>query len=142
MSPRLGQLVLGLSSAGFPLTQLAIRRLGRPGAIITEGVCVGLAVRDAALIATGAPRRLRRGPAFLLWLELIAAVMAAMTGARLASDPGASARAAAKKPDRMEAVRRAMVGLLFGLHTMRFRIYLQPDHGVRPSETGPNLELA
>jgi hypothetical protein len=31
----------------------------------------------------------------------------------------------------MEAVRRAMVGLLFGLHTVCFRIYLQPDHGLR-----------
>ena len=142
MSPRLGQLVLGLSSAGFPLTQLAIRRLGRPGAIITEGVCVGLAVRDAALIATGAPRRLRRGPAFLLWLELVAAIMAVVTGVRLVSDPEASARADAKKPDRAEAARRAMVGLLFGLHTMRFRIYLRPDHGLRPSETGPRVDPA
>jgi hypothetical protein len=142
MSPRLGQVVLGLSSAGFPLTQLAIRRLGRPGAMITEGVCVGLAVRDAALIATGAPGRLRRGPAFLLWLELVAAVMAAVAGARLVSDPGASARADAQKPDRMEAARRAMVGLLFGLHTVRFRIYLRPDHGRRPSGTEPSLEPA
>jgi hypothetical protein len=140
MSPRLGQVVLGLSSAGFPLTQLAIRRLGRPGAVITEGVCVGLAARDAALIATGAPGRLRRGPAFLLWLELVAAVMAAVTGARLVSDPEASARADVSKPDRLEAARRAMVGLLFGLHTMRFRIYLRPDHGLRTSEIGPSLD--
>ena len=142
MSPRLGQVVLGLSSAGFPLTQLAIRRLGRPGAMITEGVCVGLAVRDAALIATGAPGRLRRGPAFLLWLELVAAVIAAVAGARLTSDPGASARADTPKPDRMEAARRAMVGLLFGLHTMRFRIYVRPDHGLRTSEIEPSLEPA
>ena len=140
MSPRLGQVVLGLSSAGFPLTQLAIRRLGRPGAIITEGVCVGVAVRDAALIASGAPGRLRRGPAFLLWLELVAAVIAAVAGARLTSDPGASARADTPKPDRMEAARRAMVGLLFGLHTMRFRIYLRPDHGLRTSEIGSSLD--
>ena len=140
MSPRLGQVVLGLSSAGFPLTQLAIRRLGRPGAIITEGVCVGVAVRDAASIASGAPGRLRRGPAFLLWLELVAAVIAAVAGARLTSDPGASARADTPKPDRMEAARRAMVGLLFGLHTMRFRIYLRPDHGLRTSEIGPSLD--
>ena len=142
MSPRLGQVVLGLSGAGFPLTQLVIRRLGRPGTIITEGVCVGLAVRDAALIATGAPGRLRRGTAFLLWLELVAAIMAVVTGVRLVSDPEASARADAKKPDRAEAARRAMVGLLFGLHTMRFRIYLRPDHGLRLSETGPSLEPA
>ena len=142
MSPQLGRLLLGLSSAGFPLTQLTIRKLGRPGAIVTECVCAGLAVRDAALIATGAPGRLRRGPAFLLWLELVAAVMATVAGARLASDPGALARADAPKPDRIEAVRRATVGLLFGLHTIRFRIYLGPDRGRRPSETGPSLDLA
>jgi hypothetical protein len=41
MAPGLGQLVLGLSGAGFPLTQLAIRRLGRRGAVITEGVEAG-----------------------------------------------------------------------------------------------------
>ena len=71
MGPRLGQLVLVLSGSGFPLTQLAIRRLGRRGALVTESVCVGLAVRDAAMIATGAPARLRRGPALLLWPVLL-----------------------------------------------------------------------
>jgi hypothetical protein len=40
----------------------------------------------------------------------------------------------------METARRAMVGLLFGLHTMRFRIYLRPDHGLRTSEIGPSLD--
>jgi hypothetical protein len=28
-------------------------------------------------------------------------------------------------------MRRAAVGALFGLHTVRFRIYLRPDQGVR-----------
>lgn len=28
-------------------------------------------------------------------------------------------------------VRRAAVGTVFGLHTFRFRIYLQSDHGLR-----------
>jgi len=134
MSPRLGQLVLGLSGAGFPLAQLAIRRLGQRGAIITEGVCIGLAVRDAAMIATGAPARLWRGPAVLLWLELVAAVAAAGLGILLAGDPGAAGRSADPRPDRVEAARRAAVGTLFGLHTLRFGIYLQPDHGLRPAD--------
>ena len=45
--------MLGLSGVGHPLTQLVIRQLGRRGAIVTEGVCVGLAVRDAAMLAAG-----------------------------------------------------------------------------------------
>jgi hypothetical protein len=133
MGPRLGQLVLVLSGSGFPLTQLAIRRLGRRGALVTESVCLGLAVRDAAMIATGAPARLRRGPALLLWLEIVAAVAAAGLGVRLLVDPGAAARSTAPRPDPLEVARRAAVGTLFGLHTMRFRIYLRPDQGRRPA---------
>jgi hypothetical protein len=129
MAPRLGRLVLALSSMGFPLTQMAIRRLGRPGAIVTEGVCVGLAVRDAAMIAAGTPGRLRRGPAVLLWLELGAALTAAGLGLRPASGTTEINHATDARPDRWETARRASVGLLFGLHTMRFWIYVQPDHG-------------
>jgi len=131
MDPRLGRLVLGLSGIGFPLTQLAIRRLGRGGAILTEGVCVGLAVRDAAMVAAGTPGRLRRGPAAMLWLELVAALTAAALGLRLATGRADVEKAGGARPDRWEAARRAAVGTLFGLHTARFRIYLEPDHGRR-----------
>lgn len=132
MGPRLGQVVLGLSGSGFALTQLAIRRLGRRGALVTESVCLGLAVRDAAMIATGVPARLRRGPAWLLRLEMLTAVAAAVLGVRLLVDPGAAARSTAPRPDPLEAARRAAVGTLFGPHTIRFRIYLRPDQGRRP----------
>ncbi len=135
MDSRLGKLVLGLSAAGYPLTQLAIRRFGRRGAVITESLCVGLAVRDAAMIAAGAPSRLRRGPAVLLWLEMAAAVAAAGLGLRLAVDKGAARRAATTRPDALEATRRAAVGTLFGLHTLRFWIYLQPDHGLKGADS-------
>jgi hypothetical protein len=139
MSPRLGRLVLALSGAGFPLTQVAIRRLGRRGAIVTEAVCVGLAVRDAALIAAGVPGRLRRGPALLLWLELAAALVAAALGLPLATGRTDVGHATDARPGRREAARRAAVGTLFGLHTTRFRIYLQPDHGRRPATSTGRL---
>ncbi len=129
MAPRFGRLVLALSAMGFPLTQMAIRRLGRPGAMVTEGVCIGLAVRDAAMIAAGAPGRLRRGPAVLLWLELVAALAAAGLGLRLATGTTKITHTTDARSDRWETARRAAVGALFGLHTVRFRIYLQPDHG-------------
>jgi len=34
----------------------------------------------------------------------------------------------------LEAVRRFTVGLLFGVHTYRFKIYLGPDRGLRTSD--------
>ena len=46
----LGGLVLVLSGLGFPLTQAVIARFGRRGALVAEGVAVGLLVRDAALV--------------------------------------------------------------------------------------------
>ena len=131
--PSVGGAVLVVSGMGFPLTQLAIRRFDRRGALAVEAVSVGLLARDAAMIAAGTPRRLRRGPALLLWLEAGAAALAALTGLRLLADGQALEGASAARPSRVEAVRRAALGTLFGLHTMRFRIYLSPDRGLRPA---------
>jgi hypothetical protein len=131
MSPRIGRVVLAVSAMGFPLTQLAIRRFGFPGALVAEAACGGLLVRDSAMLAGGAPQRLRRGPAVLLWLEAAAGTAAVLAGLRPLVDAAARQRAAQPRPDRMEAVRRAAVGTLFGLHTIRFWIYLQPDQGRR-----------
>ena len=113
MDSRLGRLILGLSAAGYPLTELTIRRYGRRGAVVTEGVCVGLAIRDTAMVATAVPGRLRRGPAVLLWLELCAAAAAAGLGLRLVLYKQAVGRVS-KLPDSLEVARRAAVGTLFG----------------------------
>jgi hypothetical protein len=127
-----GGAIQGLSGAGFPLTQLAIGRLGRRGAVIVAGVTAGLLARDVAMIAMGTPSRLQPGPARLLWAET--AVAAAATGASLLllRDPDA---AAARLPGwhvpRRELLRRFAIGTLFGLHTMRFRIYVAPGSGRR-----------
>ena len=133
MSPIVGRLVLTVSGLGFPLTQFAIRHLGKPGAVVVAATSAGLLVRDVAMIATGTPSRLRRGPAILLWLEAAAAVAATVTCLPPVLDAGVRDRARQARADGFEAVRRAAVGTLFGLHTMRFRIYLQPDHGRRPA---------
>ncbi len=131
MPDRIGRAVLVVSGMGFPLSQLAIRRFGRRGAILVEAVSVGLMARDAALLAMGASHRLRRGPARLLWLETAAAAAAALTGLGLMLDEEARQAAVAARPAPLEALRRAALGTLFGLHTLRFRIYLSPDHGLR-----------
>lgn len=130
MDPLLGRAVLGLSAAGYPLTEAVTRRLGRPGALAVAAVCLGLLVRDTVLIARGAHRRLQRGPAILLWLETLSAGAATATTLRRALDVQATTDESPGAQDR-EALRCGAVGALFGLHTVRFAIYLRPDHGLR-----------
>jgi hypothetical protein len=129
---RIGFGILALSGAGFPLTQLAIARFGRPGALLAEAVVVGLLLRDLGLMASGAPSRLRRGPAALLWAEAVAAAAAATAGAFLLRDlEVAAARQAGWAVPRGELCRRVAIGTLFGLHTVRLRTYLSPGSGLR-----------
>jgi hypothetical protein len=126
-----GSVVLGLSACGYPLTQLAIRRWGVRGAAVAECACAGLAIRDASMMASGVPGRLRPLPAWLLRLELAVGVVASLAGvhpllsARSADQPAAARTCAA------ETARRASVATLFAVHTIRFGIYLRPDQGRR-----------
>ena len=123
----IGCAVLTASAAGFPLTEFVIRRGGTKGAVLAEGVCLGLAVRDMAMIAEGVPSRLRRVPAFLLCLELGAAVLAAAATVPLLrkkqSDTGGRTR--------VELLRQVATASLFGLHTIRFGIFMTADQGRR-----------
>lgn len=131
---RVGPAVLALSGVGFPLTQLAIARFGRRGAVLVQAVSLGLLLRDIGLIASGAPSRLRPGPAALLWAEAAAAAAAATAGVLLLRDPDvAAARQAGWAVPRGELFRRLAIGTLFGLHTVRFRLYLSPGSGLRRS---------
>jgi hypothetical protein len=134
MPPVVGQLVLVVSGLGFPLTQVVIRRLGRPGAVAVVGVAAGLLVRDLALIAMGTPRRLQSGPAAMLYAETAAAAASVVLCLPVVTDPAAHAQALATRPGGREGLRRFALGALFGLHTARFRIYLSPDQGRRPVE--------
>lgn len=132
MSKLIGRAVLAASAAGYPLTQAVIRRFGRRGAVAVELISAGLLARDLTLIRSGAVGRLRRLPALLLWLETIAAAAATSAGlAALLSDrsrqPASPRRGGGSDP-----IGRAALGTLFGLHTIRFWIYLQPDRGRRP----------
>lgn len=139
MKRAIGAAVLGLSACGYPLTQFAVRRWGARGAVAAECACAGLAIRDACMIAGGAPGRLRAVPAALLRLELAAGMAASLAGlgpllgARLAVP---AAPAAARAADR---ARRAAVAALFAIHTVRFAIYLRPDQGRRAAaRTSPS----
>ena len=135
----LGQFLLALSAAGFPLTQAVIARFGRRGAVGVEAVVLGLLARNAALLATGTPGPPAPVPAALLWAETAAAIAATATGAVLLLDPEvASARDRGWRVSRRELARRLAVGLLFGLHTWRFRIFLEPDSGRREDASPPD----
>jgi hypothetical protein len=126
-----GAVLLGLSACGYPLTQVVIRRWAVGGAAVAESVCIGLTVRDASMVASGVPDRLRPIPAALLRLEFAAGLAASLAGlppllkARLA-EGGAPASACTAN-----TVRRAAVAALFALHTFRFGIYLRPGQGRR-----------
>ena len=128
MRREIGWLAIGASAVGFPLTEVVLQRGGKRGAVVVESVCVGLAFRDASMVAGGSPKRLQRIPAWLLYLELAAAVVASLAASRslLIERPETS------KPDVVEIVRRGAVCALFCLHTVRFHIYLSPDQGRRP----------
>jgi hypothetical protein len=124
----LGGVVLVLSGLGFPLTQALIARCGRRGAVVAEGLAVGLLVRDATLVRSGLPARLQPLPRRLLLLELSAAVLATLAGPVAIVRPSQQIEPTAAGA--LEAFRRFAVGVLFGLHSYRFRIYLGRDRGI------------
>ena len=125
-----GSIVLALSACGYPLTQFVIRRYGVRGAAVAEAACVGLAVRDASMVAAGLPVKLRAVPAALLRLELVTAVAASVAGLHpLLRAPAGGAPS--ERAGAADAVRRVAVATLFAVHTIRFGIYLQPGSGRR-----------
>jgi hypothetical protein len=126
-----GGIVLGLSACGYPLTQLVIRRWGVRGAAVAESVCVGLAIRDASMVASGLPQRLRQVPAALLRLELAVGAVASLAGLSPLLSARSADRAQSAQIRAAEVVRRSAVATLFALHTVRFGIYLRPDQGRR-----------
>jgi hypothetical protein len=119
----LGLTVIVLSSLGFPLSQLAIGKLGRRGAVLVEGVTTALLVRDAYLVAAGNPARLEPLPTALLYAELAVAACGSALGLRALTDHGLR-EATSPTPGAGEVLRRAALGTLFGLHTWRYAIYL------------------
>lgn len=135
-----GVVVLGLSACGYPLTQLVIRRWGVRGAVVVECVCAGLAVRDASMVASGVPDRLRAVPAALLRMELAVGVVASLAGLRLLARGQPADQVASARTSAADDVWRAAVAALFALHTIRFAIYLRPDQGRRATLAAPRKD--
>jgi hypothetical protein len=103
--------------AGLPISQLAVRRLGWPGAAAVTAVSAVILATDLAKLAgdhsEGSLRRVLR-------LEAAAAGIATVTGALLLLDP-----AVPGLPDRgvgrPEMLRRIALGMLFGVLSARLR---------------------
>ncbi|HYM97558.1 MAG TPA: hypothetical protein VET26_09660 [Candidatus Sulfotelmatobacter sp.] len=130
MRGRVGVAVLVLSALGYPLTRIVIQRGGLGGALVVQSVCSGLAARDAALVRSGLVRRLRRGPAVLLLMELGAAVAATTSGAVSILGARLRGRYASAVTTGASRTQQVAIAALFALHTIRFAIYLQPDRGL------------
>jgi hypothetical protein len=111
--------VLIITGLGFPLSQLAIKLMGRKGAALVEMVAAALVIRDLQLLSTGSADRPRPVPAALLYLETGAASVVVVLGLRSLTSHGIQ-EATARKPGPWEIVRRVALGTLFGLHTWRF----------------------
>ncbi|MGA2831008.1 MAG: hypothetical protein ABSF03_33400 [Streptosporangiaceae bacterium] len=131
MRRTVGAIVLGFSACGYPLTQFVVRRCGVRGAAVVESVSAGLAIRDASMVASGVPGRLRRVPAALLRLELVAGVVASLAGLHPLLSARSADQAASGTACAADAVRRAALATLFAVHTVRFGIYLRPGQGRR-----------
>ena len=113
--------LLILTGLGFPLSQLAIRVMGRRGAAIVEAVAGALLVWDIQLLSAGTAGRSRTVPAALLYVEAGAACVAVVLGLRSLTSQGVR-QATARKPGALEVARRAAFGTLFGLQSWRLAI--------------------
>jgi hypothetical protein len=105
--------------AGLPISQLAVRRLGWPGAAAVTAVSAVILATDLAKLAgdhsEGSLRRVLR-------LEAAAAGIATVTGALLLLDPAVrEARDEGWRVGRPEMLRRIALGMLFGVLSARLR---------------------
>lgn len=131
MKRPVGFVILGLSANGYPLTEIVLSRCGMPGAIAVEIACVGLSMRDAWLVASGIGKRLRGAPAALLYLELAVGIAASLTGLPRLRQQAVRNQSGRARPIGIERMRRLAIATLFGLHTIRFAVYLRSDQGRR-----------
>ena len=116
---RAGAALLAASVAGVALAPLALRRLGRGGSLLVAAGCGALFARDAQMMLTGAPARLRPLPRLLLRTEVPVSGSAA----------GAALLACWQQRPGMTRVAAVAAAATFAVHAVREAIYLSPGHG-------------
>jgi hypothetical protein len=108
-----------VAGAGLPISQLAIRRLGWPGAAVVTAVTAGILAADLEALARG---RIGGSVRRVVRLEAAAASVATVAGALLLLDPGVEeARDEGWRVGRAELLRRVALGLVFGILSARLR---------------------
>jgi hypothetical protein len=132
---RVGTALLAASASGAPVMLLALRYLGRPGRVLVTTGCGALLARDAAMVASGTPARLRPLPRTMLLAEAATAATAVASGVRSWLRPTGRA----SRLDRACLGVAAAATLL--IHTARFAIYLGPGSGLL-SPPGPGVAPA
>lgn len=103
---------------------------------MAESAFIGLTIRDASMVASGLPHRLRPIPAALLRLELASGLAASLAGLHPLLNARPTGGAAPASTGTIDTVRQAAVATLFALHTVRFAIYLRPGQGRRAAPPG------
>jgi hypothetical protein len=126
MQQALGAVIAVASGSGFPLTQFAIARFGRPGAVVVGALTAGILAVDIVTIATRDARSEGKGQTALLYAETAVAAVATAASLALVTEQGvAAASTRGWRVGRVELLRRIALGALFGMRSARFRQYLK-----------------
>jgi hypothetical protein len=133
--------LLAFSVAGPALVVFLLRRRGRRGGLVVAAGCGVLVVRDAAMVATGVPARLRPVPRRVLFVELATFGVATSAGLWACVRRPSIGKTAAVEGDsgatgsRAHAARRVATvaaAASFVLHTGRYAIHLSPSLDRQP----------
>jgi hypothetical protein len=145
---RLGRVLFAVSAVAVILMGIVLPRLGRLGyalQTVATGILFGRALQ---FIASGAPRRLRRAPRVLLFVELVVDGVATFAGCRAWIGRSVAGRSVAASPETPAGPKGEHRGGVAGkrraaqvttitavasvaLHTLRLAIYLSPTRGVK-----------
>lgn len=134
MNRGVGMLIAVVSGSGFPLSQLAIARFGRPGALVVGAVSAGILVADVARIAGDRPAQRDVSQDRLLLAETAVAAVATIANLALVREGGvAAAQQRGWDVGPAELVRRITLGAMFGLHATQFRTFLKVSRPLPPA---------
>jgi hypothetical protein len=128
MHQALGAAIAIASGSGFPLTQLAIARFGRPGGAVVGVVTAGILAMDIATLVTRDADAEDMGQTALLYAETAVAALATAASLTLLTEQGlAAASTRGWRVGRTEILRRMALGAMFGMRSARFRQYLKVE---------------
>ena len=117
---------------GIPASLWAHLRGGPVGHATGATATCALAVRDAAMIAGGAPARLRPWPRALLFVEVVVGGVATLAGLAALLPRRRTDAGAGSGPDALGRLAAGAGATAFVTHATRMWIYTTGDHGRLP----------